>query len=274
MYDSVATTLDQLHFRYGPRDLLGRYVACADEMAADLDLTLRLSTNFPRLVALNAENRDSWPALSPIFNPANAHLGPDNAFFIEAVDELGDTVMTSAGRLYDHGDHSIAEDLRALRVFYDDPAPHIAAGARIEVTAPSAEYICGRVMFSGAVWVRPDHRRNGLTKIVPRLTRAVALTQWNPPVFWGTIEHNLEKMGVARAYGSWHVEEGIIEHIPSWRGSLPLLFLSMGQATLLRDLAGSIAGYEAAAGASRLIESAVANQSVLRGERHGMSTRS
>jgi hypothetical protein len=274
MYDGAPTILDQLYFRYGPRELLGRYADCANEMAADLGLTLRLSTDFPRFVALNAQHRDSWGALSPIFDPANADLSLGNAFFIEAVDELGDTVMTSAGRLYDHGDRSIAEDLCALRVYYDDPAPHIAAGARVEVTAPSAEYICGRVMFSGGVWVRPDYRRHGLTKIVPRLTRAVALTQWNPPVFWGAIEHKLEKIGVARAYGSWHVEDGIVAHIPSYGGKLAGLFLTMGQATLLRDLAGSISSHQTTTGPSRLIDSAVANQSLLRDERQGTSTRS
>ena len=274
MYDGVSTALDQLHFRHGPRELLGRYVSCASEMAADLGLTLHFSTNFKRFAALNLRHRDSWGPLSPIFDPANADLGLTNAFFIEAMDELGDTVMTSAGRLYDHGDRSIAQDLRALRVYYDDPAPHIAAGAHVEVTAPSAEYICGRVMFSGGVWVRPDFRRNGLTKIVPRLTRAVALAQWNTPVFWAAIEHKLEKIGVARAYGSWHVEDGIVAQIPSFGGTLAGLFMTMGQATLLRDLAGSIAGSHTATGPSRLIESAVAYQSPVRDERQGMSTRS
>jgi hypothetical protein len=273
MYDGMPTILDQVRFGHGPRELLGHYVACANDMAADLGITLRLNTDFTRLVALNARNRDSWPALSPIFNPANADLGCANAFFIEGIDELGETVMTNAGRLYDHGDRSIAQDLRALRVFYDDPAPHAAAGARIDVTAPSAEYICGRVTFAGAMWVRPDFRRLGLTKIVPRLTRAVALAQWNTPIFWATIEHKLEKMGVARAYGSWHIEDGIVEHIPSWRGSLPLLFMSMGQATLLRDLAGSIAGYEMRTGVSRRMDNASAKVSFAR-EYQGMSTRS
>jgi GNAT superfamily N-acetyltransferase len=272
MYDGMPTLLDQIRFVHGPRDLLARYAACANDMAADLGITLRLNTDFARLVALNALNRECWPALSPIFNPANADL-TGKAFYIEGIDELGDTVLTSAGRLYDHGDRSIAQELRALRVFYDDPAPHAAAGARIEVTAPSAEYICGRVMFSGAVWVRPDYRRHGLTKIVPRLTRAVALAQWNTPVFWATIEHKLEKMGVARAYGSWHIEEGIVEHIPLWRGTLALLFMSMGQATLLRDLASSIAGYEMRTGASRRMDNARANVSFSR-EDQGMSTRS
>jgi len=275
MYDRnivESRLVEQMSLIYGPRDLIARYIAVADHAARELGVRLRLSRDFDRLIALNTQHSDSWPQLSPIFNPKHNSLRRDNAFVIEGVDEFGDTVMTSAGRLYDHGDRSIADELRSLRVFYDNPAPHIAAGERVEVTAPTAEHLCGRVMFSGAVWVRPDFRRNGLTKIIPRLTRSYALTQWNTPVFWAYIDHDLEEIGVARAYGSWHVEDRIITHMPPWRGDHDILFMSMGQTSLIRDIAGSIEAYELRTGAARWIDSAVANQSLP--ERHGMISRS
>jgi GNAT superfamily N-acetyltransferase len=200
-------------------------------------------------------------------------LRRDNAFIIEGVDEDGAAVMTSAGRLYDHGDRSIADDLRSLRVFYDRPEAHVAAGESVEVTAPAAQHLCGRVMFSGAVWVRPDYRRHGLTKIIPRLTRSYALAQWNTPVFWAYIDHDLEEIGVARAYGSWHVEDRIATHMANWRGDHDVLFMSMGQATLIRDIAGSVEAYELKTGAARWIDSAIAKQSLL-SDRQGMTSRS
>jgi GNAT superfamily N-acetyltransferase len=128
-----------------------------------------------------------------------------------------------------------------LRVFYDDPTPSAANGETVEVAAPSAEHFYGRITFSGAVWVRPDYRRHGITRIVPRLTRACAFTRWNTPLFWAYIDHDLDQIGVTRAYGSWHVEDGISTHMPSWRGDHRILFLSMGQATLIRDIADSVA---------------------------------
>ncbi len=265
--------LAQMSLNHGPRDLIARYIGHADQAARDLGVRLRLSWDFDRLIALNRQHRDSWPMLSPIFNPRYNSLRRDNAFLVEGVDEFGATVMTSAGRLYDHGDRSIADDLRSLRVFYDQPGKYVAAGESVEVSAPTAEHLCGRIMFSGAVWVRPDYRRHGLTKIIPRLTRSYALAQWNTPVFWAYIDHDLEEIGVARAYGSWHVEDRIATHMPTWRGDHDVLFMSMGQATLIRDIAGSLDAYDLRTGAARWIDSAIANQSMV-ADRHGMTKRS
>ena len=273
MYAGVLEIRDQITFVHGPRDLLARYLAVVDEMTGDLGVRLRVSSDFDRLIALSKQHHDSWPPLSPIFDPKYNDLGNGTAFLIEGVDEFGNTVVTSAGRLYDHGDRSVADDLRSLRVFYDDPAPHIAAGDKVVVTAPSAEHIFGRATYSGAVWVRPDYRRHGFTKVIPRLTRSYGLTQWNTPMFWATIAPNLDAIGVTRAYGSWHVEERITAHMPLWQGDNTVLFLSMGQATLIRDIASSVEAYETTRGTSRWIDKAITNSSSPR-ERHGMSTRS
>jgi hypothetical protein len=271
MYDSAPNILDQATLVHGPRDLLARYIAYADDTARDLGVRLRISRDFDRLVALNRQHRDSWPALPPLFDPKFSTITPDTAFFIEGIDDLGDTVVTSAGRLYDHGDRSLAADLRSLRVFYDDPAPHHAAGESVEVTAPTAEYICGRVTYSGAVWVRPDYRRHGFTKIVPRLTRSYAMTQWNTPMFWMVIKRELDQIGVTRAYGSWHIDGRIVVQMPALPDRFEFLFGSMGQDTLIRDIAGSTD--HITVGTSRWIDNPMAKTSPL-AERQGISTRS
>ncbi len=266
-------TTDQLELVHGPRELLARYSACVKSRMRELGLRLRISADFERLIDLSKQQRENWPPLSPIFNPRYSDLGDDTAFLIECVDEFGDTVMTSAGRLYDHGDRSLAEDLRSLRAFYRDPAPYLASGDTVTVTARSADHIFGRTGYSGAVWVRPDYRLHGLTKVIPRLTRSVLLTRWNTPVFWATIAPNLDAGGVTRAYGSWHVEHGVTAHMPLWQGDCTVLFLSMGQATLIRDIAHSVEDYEIKTGTSRWIDSAIANRSSLP-ERQGMISRS
>lgn len=261
MYDGQLTLLDQITFVHGPRDLLARYVAFVDEATQDLGVRLRISRDFDRLAEIHRDNEDSCPRLSPAFDLACSDLDGRNAYWIDALDASGDTIFTSASRLIDHGDRSLAEDLRALRVLYAHPAPHIASGERIEITAPSAERMRGRIMLSGALWVRPDYRRLGLTKIVPRLTRAYALTLWNTPLFWATIEPRLHDVGVTRAYGSWRVEDGITEYVPSWRGELKLLFLSMDQTTLIGDLAKSLSDDSATNSKSRRIDSPITNRS-------------
>jgi hypothetical protein len=267
MYDSAPNILDQVRLVHGPRDLLARYIAYADETARDLGVRFRISRDFDRLIALNTEHRDSWPKILPSFDPKYSTLSADNAFFVEGVDDKGDTVVTSAGRLYDHGDRSLASDLRSLRVFYDDPAPPAGAGESVSVSADLAEHIYGRAMFSAVVWVRPDYRRHGFTRIIPRLTRAYALTRWNTPVFWMMIAPDLDKIGITRAYGSWHVDGRIALHMPSLRDDFEVLFCSMGQDALIRDIASSV--YEN----SRRIDTPMTYVSP-RPERHGISTRS
>lgn len=270
-YYHVPTILEQASFTHGPRDLFAQYFQLADETTRDLGVRLRLCWDFDRLMDLNRQYRDSWPALPPIFDPTHNTLGPDIAFWVEGVDEFGHTVVTSAARLYDHGDKSLADDLRSLRVFYDDPTPHAEAGDSIDVMAPSAEHIFGRAMYSGAVWVRPDYRRHGFTRIIPRLTRAYAMTQWNTPVFWMVIAQDLDKGGVTRAYGSWHLDGRIAVHLPSLQKHSELLFGLMGQTTLIRDIASSV--YDTAVGTSRWTETPMMSRSSPL-ERHGMSTRS
>jgi hypothetical protein len=271
MYDSALNILDQAALIHGPRNLLARYIAYADDTARELGVRLRFSRDFDRLLALNRQHADSWPALPPLFDPKVSTIAADSAFFVEGIDDLGDTVVTSAARLYDHGDRSLAADLRSLRVFYDDPAAHLAAGETVEVTTPTAEYICGRVTYSGAVWVRPDFRRHGFTKIVPRLTRSYAMTQWNTPMFWMVITQQLDQIGVTRAYGSWHIDGRIAVHMPALPERLEFLFGSMGQDTLIRDIAGSID--HIVVGTSRWMDNPIAKTSPL-AARQGISTRS
>lgn len=271
MYDSALNILDQVSLVHGPRELLARYIAHAEDTARDLGVRLRISRDFERLVALNAQHRDSWPKILPSFDPKYSALSAQNAFFVEGVDGHGATVVTSAGRLYDHGDRSLASDLRTLRVFYDDPAPPVAAGESVTVSADLAEHIFGRAMFSAVVWVRPDYRRHGFTKIIPRLTRAFALTQWNTPVFWMMIAPHLDQIGITRAYGSWHIDGRLAMHLPSLRDDFEVLFCSMGQDALIRDVASSV--YETFVGDSRRIDTPMTYVSPPR-ERQGMSTRS
>ena len=78
MYDGRPTLFDQITFVHGPRDLLVRYVAFAEEQMRELGVQLKVSADFDRLIALNRQHRDSWPLLSPIFNPKFNDLAADD----------------------------------------------------------------------------------------------------------------------------------------------------------------------------------------------------
>lgn len=272
MYDGRASLLDLIDVAYGPRDLLSRYIVFAEDTLSDIGVQLRISRDFRRLMSLNEQHRDSWPSLLPIFDPTYCPRLHEDGFWIEGINEEGETVVTSAGRRYRLGDWSLASELRSLRVFYDRPEPYVAAGGRVEVSAVSAARIFGDTMFSGALWVRPDHRRHGLTKIIPRLMRSCALAQWNTPMFWMMIAPELDRLGVTRAYGSWEVEPRVLMRLPTSQRDIEGLFCSMDQATLLRDLAASVEDYVSTIPSSRWMDTHMTKSSSF--ARQGNRTRS
>jgi len=178
--------------------------------------------------------------------------------------------VTSAARLFDHGERSLADDFRSLRVFFACPEAHLAAGESVEVMAPIAEHIGGRVMASGIVWVRPDHRRHGFTRIIPRLARGYALACWNTPLFWGLIKQEHDNVGLTQAYGSWQLGGKLVVHMPSWQGDVSPLWLWMDRETLIADIES--AGNHAMTDNSRRMETAMTKTSSHL--RQGISTRS
>jgi hypothetical protein len=272
MYDGQSSILDQVKFVHGPCDLLARYIALADETMREVGVRLRISRDFHRLMSLNTQHRDSWPASLPLFNPSYCMLTEDNALWIEGVDEQGDTVVTSAGRHYNFADRSVASELRSLRIFYDQPAPFVAAGGHVDVVAESASQISGQSLYSGAVWVRPDYRRHGFTRIIPRVMRSCAMAQWNMPTFWMMITSQLDRGGLTHAYGPWEVEPRVIMNLPTSDREIDLLFCWMSRVTMTRDIENAVANYDATRETSRWIDKPMTNSSLL--VRQGSRTRS
>jgi hypothetical protein len=269
MYPHGPCALSDVRTTHGPR-ILGQYFAFADAAARDRGVDLRIRWDFDRLLEVSQQNSDNFPAVSPIFNPTYSVLTPDAAFWIEGVDASGTTVVTSAARLCDHGERSLADDLRSLRIFFDRPEPRLAAGERVDVVAPAAEHIRGKVMASGIVWVRPDYRRHGFTRIVPRLARSYALTCWNPSLFWGLIKPEHDEIGLTQAYGSWQMGGRLIIQMPSWVGDVEPFFLWMDREALIKDIAASCG--QATTESSRRMETAKTSTSPR--ARQGISKRS
>jgi hypothetical protein len=240
MYDNPRSLLDQITLVHGPRDLLARYFVMADAKAREWGVRLRLRSDFDALIELNRENRDSWPPLSPAFDPAHSNLRIDSAFWLEGIDNRGETVITEMARFFDFRNTDVVEELRSLRIYYENPEPHLAAGERFEIDAPTARVVRGRTMHGGAIWVRPDWRRNGLTRIISRVSAAYALTRWDTAFTWGLVETHLHAGGLSRAYGSFEPAVDVMLHL-AFRGDLPAVLLWMGREALLADLARRIA---------------------------------
>jgi hypothetical protein len=237
MYHNPRRLLNQITLVHGPHDLLSRYFVIAEAAARECGVRLRLRSDFDALMELNRENRDSWPPMAPICDPEHSNLRIDSAFWLEGVDERGETVITHAARFFDFTNTNLVEEMRSLRPYYEDPAPHLAAGEYIDVSAaPSARTVVGRTMYGGAVWVRPEWRRHGLTKIVPRISRAYAHTRWHTDFTWGLVELKQHAFGLSRAYGPYNATDRVVQRLAFRASETPATLLWMTTDAMLADV--------------------------------------
>lgn len=236
MYDHPRSLLNQITLEYGPKELLSRHFVLADAAARDCGLRLRLRTDFDALVELNREHRDTWPPLSPIFDPAHSNLRIDSAFWLEGIDGRGETVVAELARFFDLRSTTAVDEIRSLRLFFAEPEAHFAAGERVDIDAPAAAVVRGRTMHGGSIWVRRDWRRNGLTRIISRVCAAYALTRWNTDFTWGFVEPRMHAAGLSQAYGPHEAADGLTVRL-AWRNNLRLVLVWMSADALLADLA-------------------------------------
>jgi hypothetical protein len=228
---------DQITINYGPREQLGRFFLAADKAARDRGVSLSLSTDFDYLRQINAANRRSWDSLAPSFNNEVSDIGEHNGFCLIGTAVDGTIVSTQAAKFYDLSDSSLAESVASFRFFYADPAATCEPGETCTLTSPSAGQISGPTVFSGSTWIHPDYRKLGLPAILPRISRALALTRWDTSYTISFVKFVLVEKGVARAYGYNNVEPALEWRGPSGEMRYEGALIWMNREELLADMA-------------------------------------
>jgi hypothetical protein len=148
--------------------------------------------------------------VNPTFDPRVNRLSPKNAFWLD-VRQGSHTIAMIAARLFVTADY--LELKRSLRLWYDTPRPD-AAPLRLTV-ATDMPTIAGNVGHEGGMWVHPEHRKRGLSALLPHLVRAMAFRQWNLDWQTGLALRGVGSSGlVSRAYGMPHV-------VPCYEGLWP-----------------------------------------------------
>lgn len=236
MHISPRSLIEQVRLDHGPRDLLARYLLLADRRLQELGLRARLRTDFETLAEVNEQNRSSWPDLIHTLDPRHSILRLDSSYWLEVITAEGEPVAIHSGRLFDWPDTTLDEEVRSLRVFYADPAPHLARGEYARGDEPRGRARTGLNMFGGAVWVHPEHRAQGLGGLVTRVSRAYGYTRWAPSFFWMVTEPKTFGGGFIRATGPFEIVQKLRTRL-EWRGELDLLLMAMDADAFLQDLA-------------------------------------
>jgi hypothetical protein len=156
-------------------------------------------------------NAPSIALVNPTFDPRWNRLSPDNSFWIDI--RLGShTIAMIAQRLFVIDDY--LELKRSLRLWYRVPP---ADRRPLRLTVPAdLPVISGNVGHEGGMWIHPDHRKRGLSTILPHLARALAFRQWQLDWQTGLALKGVGASGlVSRAYGMPHV-------VPCFEGIWPV----------------------------------------------------
>ena len=246
------TFITRLVIDYGPRELLGPFFLDADAAARRAGVLLTIG-DFSELVRLNNANRDNWGPLIPLFDPANGPLPEDQAFCLIGRNAAGEAVAAHAMRLFDWVGTSFTDEAESLRLFYADAVVRKYPQETCTVSAPTAREVTGRVVYSGAAWVRPDYRGRSLALVLPRLAKAYAFTRWRPDFIVSWMTEATYKRGLIAHVGYTTVDWDV-QMRNSFVGDLRFAFLSMRERGLLdyvRDFSAGLAQVDRGIGKRR-----------------------
>ena len=228
--------LSDITIEYGPQDLLGRFFLAAETAARARGIFLSFAP-LEDLVAVNRANPETWRPLLPLFDPAVSGVTPSTGFAMLGRNIAGEIVVTQAARLYHWHTTSFRREAESLKVFYADPERSARPGERVPITAPTADKIFGSVVFSGAVWFRPDFRGKWLTGILPRLSRALAYTRWSSDVTMTIMAEPLVHAGTAERAGYTAIDWDLTLINTAVGTNIRCAVLSMRTDEMLADLA-------------------------------------
>jgi len=174
-----------------------------------------------------------------MFDSSLGGITSQNGFWLRGIDGTGRVVATQAARLYFWPDTSFAEEWEDLRFIYPEPELQAQPGEHCIADCAVATKLRGRVCHTGALWLHPDHRGGLLTSVLPRATRAYALTRWYPEFMFGLakVRPSVNARNVKRLYGWPNVDKSVQWNNTRHYGDLDFAVVSMTPEEVLADLA-------------------------------------
>ncbi|HEX7084833.1 MAG TPA: hypothetical protein VF198_00610 [Vicinamibacterales bacterium] len=189
--------------------LVQRYVDAFVEKLAVLNLSFVVERDFGQLITFLRAN--GAPLVNPTFDPAVSDLSRD-AFWLRVVDETGATVASHAQRIFQTDD--LCSMMVSGTLWYNDGFKLKEGQDPLQVRRP-AMHIAGTIAHAGALWVHPRFRKQGLSLLLPFLSRGLALRNYAPDFFTCIVLTSMGKTALpTMAYGYRHSEPCAVGFIP------------------------------------------------------------
>jgi hypothetical protein len=150
--------------------------------------------------AETVEQMDGNDGANPTFDPMHSDdISDRNSFWIQLSDETGQTVACIAHRLFETPD--FARLIRTNGLWY--PKVHHLR-EQTTVLPTDLPRLGGRVGHGGGLVVARNYRSRGLSYVLPRLGRAIAL-RWYDLDWYTSVEMDkIAERGLPRVYGNAH----------------------------------------------------------------------
>ncbi|NJO34273.1 MAG: hypothetical protein HC869_15205 [Rhodospirillales bacterium] len=199
--------IEDLQINYGPAGLLGRFLLFADNFVYEHGITLEFA---PIAEAWRAQtaNRDSWGLFPPMLDGRLSTLSEAMSYCLLGRNQKSEVVAAQCGRIYDLGNRSLSDIVEDHSFFYGEGGGPLPGQPICDLWAPAAKRISGTIVYSGALWVRPDYRGHRLAKLLPRISRSYALARWNTEFTVAFIGEKLAQTPLLSMYGYTKVETG------------------------------------------------------------------
>ena len=187
----------QVH--HGPPDILGRFFLLADTVLKELGIRLYVSS-LAELAEIQTAHSSSWPLFAPMLDPRLGGVDAEMSYGFIGVDRGGRVACSQGGRVYSSTSRSLAELIDDQSFFYGEGRQGDVTQPRCSCTAPVASRVSGTFTYSGALWVHPEHRGHQLAALLPRLSRAYALTRWNSEFTIAVVSDQIAASPLMRMY--------------------------------------------------------------------------
>lgn len=150
--------------------------------------------------AETVEQMDGNDGVNPTFDPMHSdEISDRNAFWIQLTDESGESIACIAHRLFETGHFP---DLIRTHALWFPKVHHLREQATVLPT--DMPRLGGRVGHGGGLVVARRHRGRGLSFVLPRLARALAL-RWYDLDWYTSIEMDkIAERGLSAVYGNAH----------------------------------------------------------------------
>ena len=196
--------LTEIEISHGPAQLLGQFFLRADTAVRRRGIVLEFAP-IQDLVRVNEKNFATWGNMAQTLDSRHGAIGRDEAYCLLGKNSNGEVVAAQAGRLYDLRSRTL-KDIADDATLYYGTGPRPNSPISCSMTSPSASQIRGLVVYSGALWVRPDYRGQQLAAFLPRISRAYALATWGTDYTIAFMSSEISASPLRASYGYKSIE--------------------------------------------------------------------